>query len=83
MASTRIIAKGVQISPAGSVKERRHCASTVARVYVPGKPRSRHCDGVRASGSAEVRVHKPVVFANVVIGSNLASFRVKFTKFVL
>src|SRR6516165_12696175 len=51
IASARKLANGVQISPAESVNDRRHCDSTVSRVYVPGKPRSRHWLGVRASGS--------------------------------
>ncbi len=44
---------------------------------------ARHCDGVRAIGSAEAVVHRPLVLASVVIGSNTAVSRVRFRKLVL
>ena len=46
-------------------------------------PRSRHCEGIRASGSADAVVHRLVVLANVVIGSNAAVSRVRLVKLVL
>src|ERR1700687_5104685 len=54
IASARMLANGVQISPAESVNDRRHCASAVARVYVPGMTRSRHCVGHRDRGSEDM-----------------------------
>src|SRR6202035_4719598 len=78
IASARMLANGVQISPAESVNERRHCASAVARVYVPGMPRSRQfVRFILAAGSAEVGRHKPLRLAALVIGSKAASFRVR------
>jgi len=58
MGSARTIANGVQISPAGSVNERRHCASAESRVWVPGMPPNRQFAGVRAAGSTEIVVHR-------------------------
>src|SRR3954463_4571306 len=83
MASARMLANGVHICPAESVNDRRHCASAVSRVYVPGMPRSRHWLGKRAKGSADAVKHRLLVLANVVIGSNAAVCRLRLVKFVL
>src|SRR5260370_4163325 len=82
IASARTLANGVQISPAESVNDRRHCASAVSRVYVPGMPRSRHCDGNRPSGSADARTQRPLGLASVVIGSKAAGLRVRLVELV-
>src|SRR4029450_2670975 len=76
IASARRIANGGQIWPIGSVKDLRHCTSAAGGAEVPGMPRSRHCDGRRASGSAEAFRQRPAVLASVVIGSNAAVERV-------
>ena len=46
-------------------------------------PRIRHCEGIRASGSAEAVVQSPMVLASVVIGSKAAVERDRLVKLVL
>src|SRR5512135_2105479 len=85
IASARTLAKGVQISPAESVNDRRQVPSAVARVYVPGMPRIRQLAGTMLlAGSAEsAALHAPVAAATALIGSKTAFSRVRLVKFVL